>query len=161
MENILAMLSEATKEVFQTMMSYDIDTYQEKLDEFADKIHMSTIITLDGTIKGALVFHCSNNFAQKITSALLNTDPSDTLEEVEIKDAISELTNIIAGTLKNKINNLGHTFTLSIPKNLNWSEYINETKHSKKERIIKFKSKDDYFFLELLSHKEKELKKAS
>ena len=161
MENILMMLSETTKEVFKTMMSIELDMQNEKLNEQTEKIHMSSIITLDGTIRGALVFHCSNNFAQIITSTLLNDDGTELLQEVEIKDAISELTNIIAGSLKNKVSELGHTFSLSIPKTLNWQEYTNEMGSISKEKIIKFKSNEEYFFLELLSENKEKFKKTS
>ena len=160
MKDILMMLSETTKEVFKAMMSMDVDIQSEKLSKLSDRVHMSSITTLDGTIHGALVFHCSDNFAKKITLRLLN-DGTESLQEFEVKDAISEITNIIAGALKNKVTDLGHTFSFSIPKTLNWQEYINETKLISKEKIIKFKSNEEYFFLELLSENKNKFKKAS
>lgn len=160
MENILAMLSETIKEVFRTMMSMDVDIRTEKINDLTDKVHISSITTLDGTIQGALVFHCSNNFAQKIALTLVN-DETESLQEFEVKDAISEIINIIAGLFKSKVTDFGYSFSFSIPTTLNWQEYIDETKSVPKENIIKFKSNEEYFFLELLSESKNIFNKAS
>ncbi len=161
MENIFKMLSESTKEVFHTMMSLEINVHNEQLAELSEKIHLSSIITLDGTVKGAIVFHCTNKLALQITSSLLDEEKPESLNEMDIRDAIAEVTNIIAGNLKTKVSDLGHSFSISLPKTMNWQEYLDETKYISKERIIKFKSKEEYFFLELLSENKEKMKKAS
>lgn len=74
---------------------------------------ISGIIGLTGEKKGAVVLSLSKKAALKIVSSMLNEQFC--YINTEIRDAIGELTNIIAGDARRALAEQGHMFEAGIP----------------------------------------------
>jgi chemotaxis protein CheX len=105
---------EATTDVFNTMVMLEADPgppATEKTTAFSDSI--SGILGFSGDIKGMLRINCPNQVAMAITGSLLGME----VEEIDndVRDAIGEIANMIAGGLKIYFSRHGHNIELSIP----------------------------------------------
>ena len=74
---------------------------------------ISGVIGLTGSKKGAVVFSLSKEAALKIVSSMLGQQYSEMNDEV--RDAVGELTNIIAGDARRELAEKGHVFEAGIP----------------------------------------------
>jgi len=105
---------EATTEIFETMIMAEItakDPLPEQIKEFSHNV--SGIIGLAGTHQGMLAIHAPEEVAKGITHDFLGVEVESIDEDV--KDAISELANMIAGSVKPALSANGKDIQLSIP----------------------------------------------
>ncbi len=74
---------------------------------------LTSMIGLAGALKGVLAVHCSEKAAKGITGAMLGME----VEELDgdVKDAIGEITNMVAGGLKAAWASDGIDIELAIP----------------------------------------------
>ena len=107
-------LIEAVKEVFETMIFMDV----EKVSDDNQKIGGETImgiITFQNGIKGCLAIHCSQACARAIAINMLGMEPSDEIDDNGVKDAIGEVTNMVMGSVKSRVQDDVNTIQVSIP----------------------------------------------
>ncbi len=104
----------ATKDIFNTMIMMDV----KDGDPFPNGINAAIfdytgIIGFSGAATGALGVHFPKSMAAAIASAMLGTPIEETSQEV--RDTVGELTNMIAGGLRNELSQFGIEFEISIP----------------------------------------------
>lgn len=88
-----------SKDVFSTMLMVELEAEEGAGQEKpAIQSNITSMIGLGGGIKGLLAVHCPLSVATAITSTFLGMD----VEEIDddVKDAIGEIANMIAGNLK-------------------------------------------------------------
>jgi chemotaxis protein CheX len=92
-------LIDATLEVFASMIFIDI-TPEAPTDEPVSTLdpNLSSLIGLAGDLRGLLAVHCPSAVALTVTSAMLGMEVTELDDDV--KDAIGEIANMIAGGLK-------------------------------------------------------------
>ena len=107
-------ITEATLEVFATMVFIDI-TPKEPLKGMDDAIdsNLTSMIGLAGDLQGVLAVHCPETAALGITGAMLGMD----IEKIDddVRDAIGEIANMVAGGLKTALADDDLTTELTIP----------------------------------------------
>lgn len=89
----------ATTDVFSTMLMMDLvvgDPVEGPGGEVFSNI--TSMLGLGGDIRGMLAVHCPAAVAKAITSGFLGMDVDELNEDV--KDAIGEIANMVAGNLK-------------------------------------------------------------
>jgi len=90
---------DATQEVFSTMVFLDISPEEPLVgqDDGVDS-SLTSMIGLAGDLKGVLAIHCPESAALGIAGAMLGME----LQELDddVKDAIGEIANMVAGGLK-------------------------------------------------------------
>ncbi len=104
----------ATLEVFASMIFIDIAP--EILSEGGPKAieaNLSSLIGLAGDLKGILAIQCPAEVAMGITGAMLGMEVTELGEDV--KDAIGEIANMVAGGLKETLTATGKNIELAIP----------------------------------------------
>lgn len=105
---------EGTKEVFSTMLMMDL-SLNENFQQGSDKIasNITSMIGLGGGLRGVLAVHCPKNIATAITGGFLGME----IEELDddVKDAIGEITNMVAGNLKISYGKIDVNIELAIP----------------------------------------------
>lgn len=103
-----------TKEVFSTMLMVELEegspVYENKAIFTSN---LTSIIGLGGDIRGMLAVHCPEVVAKNITSGFLGMEV-DELDE-DVKDAISEIANMVAGALKISFKKNDIDIQLAIP----------------------------------------------
>ncbi len=107
-------ITEATLEVFAAMIFIDIIP-GEPLKGQNDGIdsNLTSMIGLAGDLQGVLAVHCPEAAALGITSAMLGMDVV-TMDD-DVRDAIGEIANMVAGGLKLALVEDDITTELAIP----------------------------------------------
>jgi flagellar motor switch protein FliN len=120
METILTLdiktsITKSVLDVFSTMLSFELEPVPES--DAADLKEMRIVgsVNFAGQVSGMIHIHVKNDFARIMTSAMLGMTPEEIEGEDEIKDVISELSNIIGGNLKSFFNDSGFYCALSTP----------------------------------------------
>jgi chemotaxis protein CheX len=97
--NIGQDIIDATTDVFSTMLMMDLvagDPIDGKGGEISSNI--TSMLGLGGDIRGMLAVHCPAMVAMAITGGFLGMDVDEVNEDV--KDAIGEVANMVAGNMK-------------------------------------------------------------
>ncbi len=105
------------KEVFSTMLMVDLQA--EEVIENGDceiNSNLTSMIGLGGGIRGMLAIHCPADVARGITSGLLGMEIQELDEDV--KDAVGEVANMVAGNLKVSYAKNGIDIELAIPTSI-------------------------------------------
>ncbi len=107
-------LIDATLEVFASMVFIEITTEAPPggAPESVEP-ELSSLIGLAGDLKGFLAIHCPAPVALAITSSMLGMEVTELNEDV--KDAIGEISNMIAGGLKVSLASDHKKIELAIP----------------------------------------------
>jgi chemotaxis protein CheX len=74
--------------------------------------HVSGVIGLSGFAQGTVVLSLEKNVAQEVAAALLMCD-ADSLSESDMVDAVGELTNMVSGAAKAKLDE--YQLSISLP----------------------------------------------
>ena len=106
-------LVNATLEVFASMIFIDIAQESAEADTQPVDPNVSSLIGLAGDLKGLLAVHCPESVALGITSAMLGMEVTEMGEDV--KDALGEIANMVAGGLKISLSDEGKKIELAIP----------------------------------------------
>lgn len=115
-------ISQATQEIFQSMLMMEASPGQaltERANSFVNSV--TAIVGIAGTNKGMLAIHIPEPTALVITSSFLMMEVTEVDDDV--KDAIGELANMVAGSIKADLTEQGQDFKLSIPSVVCGAEY--------------------------------------
>ena len=129
-------LTEAVKEVFETMIFMDV----EKAPDDSQKIEGDTImgiITFQNGVKGCLTIYCSQTCARRIAINMLGMESDDEIDNDGIKDAVGEVTNMVMGSVKSRVQDETNTMQVSIPTIVKGQEIENHL--AEKENSVKSK----------------------
>ena len=104
----------ATQDVFETMIMMTIDAKEPATSSDTQfESNISTMLGLGGDIRGLLEIHFPEKVAVEITSSFLGMAVGEL--DNDVKDAIGELANMIAGNLKNYFSTKKIQTELAIP----------------------------------------------
>lgn len=137
------------KDVFSTMLMVDLDDEAALINQrLSLPSNLSSMIGLGGGIRGVLAIHCPAAVAKAITSSFLGMEVDDLNEDV--KDAIGEIANMVAGNLKISFADEGIDIELAIPTSV-VGESFNICGAAKAQRVIvPLKMHNDPFWVELM-----------
>lgn len=144
-------VTKATTDLFSTMMSLELSAGETLTcrGDITDEIVITGLIGLAGAYKGTLAVHFTQAMALKSISAMLGMECEELSDDM--RDAIGEVANIIAGGLKTELSARGITFDLSLPTIIagnNYSVYQTE-KNPASGSIVPFSLGHDRMFIEL------------
>ncbi len=103
-------LWESAEEAFSTMVNLPIIR-----SEHTDTANMVGSISFTGPVKGVIYVECAPGAGEKIARSMLMMEESDPLEVSAVKDAIGEVTNLVAGGFKARIMETLGTIDISVP----------------------------------------------
>jgi len=110
-ESWMPLLELAAREVFALMLGGNLAVASEPVaDEWLD---VAAVVGLAGQVSGTLVLRCTSESAAEMAARMLKVDSRHTGPEV--RDAVGEICNMIAGNFKNKIHGMGDGCMLSVP----------------------------------------------
>ncbi len=142
-------ISEATKDVFSTMIMMHIEGHSPQFgrgEGIASNI--SSMLGLGGDIRGMLAVHCSEEAATGITSSFLGMEVSEIDEDV--KDAVGEIANMVAGNLKVYFANQDIDIQLAIPTSVIGNSYRTSGILGANRITVPFGSEVGGFWVELV-----------
>ncbi len=104
----------STEEIFSTMIPMEIKTDEAFMqDESMIRTDVMSLVSFTGEHSGIIALFCSKEIALMITSSMMGISATEL--DRDTKDAIGEVTNMIAGTFKNKVHEKYGAMHLSVP----------------------------------------------
>ena len=114
MESVALDITSSTKTLFETMIMLDLQPDNAFFeDDTQIKTDVIGMVSFTGKYHGVIALFCSKRFALKMASNMLMTDITDFTHEV--KDAVGEVSDMIAGNVKTKLTPQYGEMYLSIP----------------------------------------------
>lgn len=135
-------LLEGAQEVFTTMISGNVEPSDSHQDIEGDSFLGS--ITFNGGLEGCLAMCCGDDCAKTIAANMLAMDSSEELSEEEICDAFGEVTNMIMGSVKARLQNTTGEISVSIPTVVRGRELQNSIGERTYKTLIKVKLENEY-----------------
>ncbi len=141
-------ISATTEEIFATMIFLDL-AVAEPLTQGKEDLgcHISAMIGLSGDFNALLGIHCPAEVGLAIGGAMLGMD----LDEIDddTKDALGEITNMLAGGLKEAFAAEGTNLLLAIPTTISGSSYKISAPSGSNRIIIPFDLEVGRFYIDL------------
>lgn len=138
-----------TKDVFSTMLSVDLQNEAIHENKKCDiQSNLTSMIGLGGGIRGLLAIHCPASVAKNITGAFLGMAVDDLDDDV--KDAIGEIANMVAGNLKVSYAKTDISVELAIPTSIVGDSFYVSGIADANRIIVPFKMTNETFWVELM-----------
>lgn len=139
----------ATQEVFSSMLMLEIKG-EDVSEQGRSVIHsnMTSMIGLGGGVRGMLAVHCPGAVAKAITGGFLGMEIEELDEDV--KDAIGEIANMVAGNLKIAYGNSGVNVELAIPTSIIGESFRLSGIAGAKRHFVAFQLDSGSFWVELM-----------
>lgn len=114
------LIESAAREVFEVMLGAKLESFE---DDPALVTEMIAMVGLSGRIAGVMSFHCTAQGARRMAAKMLGPAARGNEEEDETaRDAVGEICNMVAGTFKNKLGQVGNECKLSVPTIISGAE---------------------------------------
>lgn len=101
----------ATNDVFQTMLGWDLTVGAPTAGGVNPVFDVSGLIGLSGVCRGMVVISMGGATAMKAAGAMLGSEPTEL--DADVLDALGELTNMIGGTAKTRLEE--YALTIGLP----------------------------------------------
>ncbi len=112
--NVGQAIIDGTREVFTTMLMVELETGTPIEGTGGDvQANITSMLGLGKDIRGMLAVHCPANVAKDITGTFLGMEVKEL--DGDVKDAIGEIANMVAGNLKIFFLENGQDVELAIP----------------------------------------------
>jgi flagellar motor switch protein FliN len=141
-------LLESTIELFETMLSMEIHAAEEPSTDLLQGERIVGSVNMAGLITGNTSIIISKAFSYKMTASMLGLDVNEVAGGEDVKDVISELCNIIGGTLKSKLCDAGMFCTLSTPSYTIGSDFDILSQDMTSFERLEFVHENEKFYIE-------------
>lgn len=139
---------ETTDEIFNTMIFLDVSA-NAPLEQSRQALgcHVSAMIGLTGGFSAMLGIHCPEAVGLAISGAMLGME----IEEIDadVKDALGEIANMLAGGLKERFSAEEIDLELAIPTAVSGKSYTIASSTKSNRVIIPFNIEQGQFFIEM------------
>lgn len=144
-------IPEATEEIFATMIFMEV-TSDPELDQKPEVLgcHISAMIGLSGGLTAMLGIHCPEQVGLAIAGGMLGME----LDEVDadVKDALGEIANMVAGGIKERLRSENIDLELAIPTAVAGKSYTISAPKGSNRVVIPFTLEQGQFFIEIKYH---------
>ncbi|MFC1764946.1 chemotaxis protein CheX [Planctomycetota bacterium] len=111
---IADVLLESIKEIFETMIFMSVEPCGNDTPSIEGEILMGSI-TYKGDIEGCLGICCAMDCAKAVAANMLCMDSPDEVTEEDLADAMGEVSNMVMGSIKTRLQDTIANIELSIP----------------------------------------------
>ena len=137
------------QDVFSTMLSVDLEREPFIVNTRGDiQSNLTSMIGLGGEIRGVLAIHCPAAVARAITGSFIGMEVEELDDDV--KDAIGEIANMVAGNLKVSYAAIGLNVELAIPTSIIGESFRVTGIAEAKRIIVPLKMAEGRFWVELM-----------
>lgn len=136
-------LLEGAKEVFETMIFMDIEETSDP-DHHIGGDNTLGLITFKGDIEGCLTICCDETCAKTIAANMLGIEPDEQISNHDIDDAIGEVTNMVMGSVKARLQDKFSNLNVSIPTVVRGQEIKNSLGDGANKVSVKVNIEDEY-----------------
>lgn len=148
-ETLVKFVHEATMEVFSMMLGLEISEHKAHTETEANPINdgVVSLIGLAGPWVGTGSLICSAPFACKVSAALVGME-TPTVDH-DVLDAFGEVTNMIIGNVKTRLEELVGPLGLSIPTVVYGRNFAARTMGSMRWTVVEFQCSEDIFEVQI------------
>ena len=147
--DIKTLIAESVIDLFDTMLSMKVEPSETDSETRIDGAQMIGTLSMAGDVVGSIVLQLSDAFARLMTAATMGIDTEEVESDEEIKDVIREVCNIIGGSFKSTLNDLGLSNEISIPSIITGSDFAIETLDMERYEFLAFRYQEHVFFVEI------------
>ena len=140
---------ESIVEVFDTMMSMEIEHTDSEPQDTGDAGRVVVAVNFSGNVAGILNIQVTTNFARLMTANRLDIEPEELEGDGEIKDLLSEVSNIVGGNLNSALTDAGLTCVLSTPSMTNEGDFTIKSLNMERFERFVFTHQQDWIFVEV------------
>ena len=146
--DIVNYIIESTEEVFNSMIFMEVST-EGAMTEGKESIfsHFSAMIGLSGDLMAMISIHCSAYIAMDIAGAMLDTEFDEI--DADVKDALGEVANMLAGGLKSRCLDDNIDVTLAIPTTVTGKSYSISSPKRSNRVVIPFDLVQGQFYVDV------------
>ncbi len=139
---------ETTEEIFSTMIFMDVSA-GDPLSQGKQAIgcHISAMIGLTGDFSAMLTINFPEAVGLSLTGAMLGIELKEI--DADVKDALGEIANMVAGGLKERFAADGVNLELAIPTTISGKSYTIASPTKNNRIIIPFAVESGQFFIEI------------
>ena len=105
------------------MLNFTVEFGQPGETFFTGESNIAGAVGLTGSYNGIIYLYASADFARTITCSLLGMTDSEIEGDDMVNDAVGELTNMVAGNIKSKLDNCNLPCTMTIPSVLRGTDF--------------------------------------
>jgi CheY-specific phosphatase CheX len=142
-------VSGAMNEVFDTMLSMDIELADEGVHGNVDGERIVGSVGFAGKAVGSVSVQVNEAFARSITAAMLGMEEDEIDGDEEVHDVIGELSNMVGGDLKSRLCDEGLNCNLSIPSITTGSDFKTETKGWERHESLIFRHQEQFALVDV------------
>jgi len=147
-------LTEDVREVFSTMVDMEdllhLPMQIDAMTQFENCV--TAMVGLAGTYNGLVCLHAPLRQALAITAGMLGVEENEFNEDV--RDALGEIANMIAGSFKQHISKGGADIRLSTPSVITGKEYMVAARNPDDTLTLHFATDVDWFVVSVVFEKE-------
>ena len=136
-------LLESAKEVFETMVFMELAEAIDTTPTVGENDLMG-LITFKGDMNGCLGIRCSKSCGENVARNMLGMDPGEEINSEQIYDAIGEITNMVMGSVKVRIEPQAGNIQVSIPSVVQGRQLTNSLgeKEDKSVAVVDIEGQD-------------------
>lgn len=155
--DLIKQLSKDILDIFSTMVgmvgiSHTLDLI-DPVHHFKNSV--TAMVGMAGTYNSVVNMHTPQHLALAFASSMMGMELTEFDENVsDVSDAIGEITNMIAGSLKQQFSNGGLDIKLSTPSVVTGKEYCVMTGNKLDTITLQFSAKTDSFLVSVTLKKE-------
>ena len=142
-------ISGAMNEVFDTMLSMDIELADEGVQASVDGERIVGSVGFAGKAVGSVNIQVNEAFARSITAAMLGMEEDEIDGDEEVHDVIGELSNMVGGDLKSRLCDEGLNCNLSIPSITTGSDFRMEIKGWERHESLIFRHQEQFALVDI------------
>jgi chemotaxis protein CheX len=132
-------ISNATKNVFTTMLSMDVEPVIVNIQPSEAGKYVVGSVCFAGTLMGSINIRVNDDFARRMTAAMLGMEVDEIEGDEEVHDVIGELCNMIGGNLKSRLCDTGFPCQLSIPCITYGNSFMIQSKDWARKELLAFR----------------------
>ena len=141
-------ITETTEEIFNCMIFIDIAASPPLAsDKQVIGCHVSAMIGLTGGLSAMLGIHCPSAVGLAVAGAMLDMEPEEV--DADVKDALGEIANMLAGGIKERLSTENIDLELAIPTAVAGQSYVISAPKGSQRVVVPFTISQGQFVVEI------------
>jgi chemotaxis protein CheX len=136
--------------VFSTMLNTPLEVDRESDAFLEGDYHIAGAVGLTGAHNGIIYLYSTAVFAREMTCRLLGMQDAEIEGDEMVNDAFGELTNMVAGVIKSKLENLNQPCIMTVPSVVRGNDFRIEAVTGVERRSIYFRCAGGRILVEAL-----------
>lgn len=141
-----------TETVFKSMVFMEVKGQKYEGHISIPNKHLTAMVGFAGAYMGLAAIHCSEGFARVVGGSMLSMD-ADQLTDEDVRDALGEIANMIAGHYKARLAESVHTqeqvFEQSVPSVILGDDFETHAVTDAPRYCAVFETSSENFYVEL------------